>query len=170
MDFSSLLLPPQQQQQPHTLPTFALPDDRKRFVNPTGDLLPPFGSSPSPSPFLSSFFPMAPPPMPPPPMLPSASSSRRSGINSDSPKSLLFPPPPSTPFDFTRSPMLPAGFPQPNNHLEADRYRFLVEQARDRDLQYAMFAAAAAGNGPHPPPPPFFTDPNAAALFKHYSN
>ncbi|CAF4536853.1 unnamed protein product, partial [Rotaria magnacalcarata] len=80
------------------------------------------------------------------------------------------PPTSSTPFDFTRSPLLPPGFPMPNNHLESDRYRFLLEQhARDRDMQYAMMAAAAAaGNGQHAPPP-LFADPNAAALFKHYS-
>jgi hypothetical protein len=161
MDYSSLLLPPPPQ---HQLPTFALQDDRKRFMTSNADLLSPFGPSPTPSPFLSSFFPMGAPPIPPPP-LPSSSSSRRSGMNSDSSKSSLFPPSPSTPFDFTRSPLLPPGISLPNNHLESDRYRFLFEQqARERDLQFAMMAAASGGN----PPPPLFTDPNSSALFKHF--
>jgi hypothetical protein len=86
-------------------------------------------------------------------------------MNSDSSKSSLFPPSPSTPFDFTRSPLLPPGISLPNNHLESDRYRFLFEQqARERDLQFAMMAAASGGN----PPPPVFTDPNSSALFKHF--
>jgi hypothetical protein len=91
----------------------------------------------------------------------SSSSSRRSGMNSDSSKSSLFPPSVPTPFDFTR---LPSGLPPPNNHLESDRYRFILEQqARERDFQFAMMAAAATGNVP-----PFFTDPNSSALFKHH--
>lgn len=166
MDFPSLLLPPPQQ---HQLPTFPMNDDRKRFMAPGADLMSPFGPQPSPSPFLSTFFPMGAPSMPPP--MPSSSSSRRTGINSDSSKSLFpGPPPPSagTPFDFTRSPLLPSGLPLPNNHFESERYRFLLEhQARERDFQYAMMAAAASGNGP-PPPPPLFPDSNSSALFKHY--
>jgi len=168
MDFSSLLLPPQQQQQ-HQLSPFSLNDDRKRFMTPNSDLLSPFGPTPSaPSPFLSSFFPMGAPPIPPPPPM-SSSSSRRSGMNSDSPKSSLFPPPAPSPFDFTRSPLLQTGLPLPNNHFESDRYRFILEQqARERDLQFAMMAAAATGNAPPHPPPPLFTDPNSSALFKHF--
>jgi hypothetical protein len=106
------------------------------------------------------------PPIPPPHPTHS-SSSRRSGIHSDSPKSSLFPPPPSsTPFDFTRSPLLTPGLPLPNNHFESDRYRFILEQqARDRGLQFAMMAAAA-GNAP--PPPPLFTDPSSSGLFKPF--
>ncbi|CAF1091313.1 unnamed protein product [Rotaria sordida] len=162
MDFPSLLLPPPPPSQ-HQLSTFSLNDDRKRFLTQHTDLLSPFGGPPPPpSPFLSTFFPMGAPPMPPPPI--HSSSSRRSGINSDSPKSSLFPPP----IDFIRSPLLPSGFPLPNNHLESDRYRFILEQhARERDIQYAMMAAAASGNAP---PPQLFTDPNSSALFKHYSN
>lgn len=161
MDYSSLLLPPPPQHQPSP---FFLNDDRKRFMSSNADLLSPFG----PSPFLSSFFPMNAPPIPPPPHPNSSSSSRRSGIHSDSPKSSLFPlppPPSSTPFDFTRSPLLTSGLPLPNNHFESDRYRFLLEQqARDRGLQFAMMAAAA-GNAP---PPPMFTDPSSSALFKPF--
>jgi hypothetical protein len=164
MDFpSSLLLPPPQ----HQLPTFSLNDDRKRFISPNTDFLPHFGPPPTSSPFLSSLFPMGAPPMPPPLSMPSSSSSRRSGINSDQQKSSLFPPPSSNPFDFTRSPFLSSGLPLPNNHLESDRYRFILEQqARERDLQFAMMAAASGGGPPHPPP--LFTDPNTSALFKHF--
>jgi len=162
MDFPSLLLPPPQ----HQLPTFSLNDDRKRFMTPNIDFLSSMGPPPMAHPFLSSFFPMGAPPMPPPPPPIPSSSSRRSGMNSDLPKSSLFPPPPSTPFDFTRSPLLPPGMSLPNNHLESDRYRFLFEQqARERDLQFAMMAAASAGNVP---PPPLFTDPNSSALFKPF--
>ncbi|CAF0878225.1 unnamed protein product, partial [Adineta ricciae] len=165
MDFPSpsMLLPYSQP----SLPTFSPNDDRKRFLNPTPDLLPPFGLPPSASsPFLSSFFPMGAPPMPPPPTMSSSSSIRRNTINSDSPKSSLFPPAFSTPFDFTRSPLLPTGFPPlpASNHLESDRYRLLLEQqARERELQFAMIAAAAGGAQPSP----LFTDPSSAALFKH---
>ena len=159
MDFPSLLLPPPSQ---HQLQTFSLNDDRKRFMNPNTDLLPPFGPPPTQSSFFSTLFPMGAPPIPPPPSM--SSSSRRSGINSDSPKSSLFPPSGSTPFDFTRSPVLPSGFPVPNNHLESDRYRFILEQqGRERDFQFAMMAAAATGNAP-----PFFMDPSSSALFKHH--
>jgi hypothetical protein len=168
MDFSSLLLPPPPPPpQQHQLSPFSLNDDRKRFMTPHTDFLSPFGPTPpAPSPFLSSFFPMGAPPIPPPPPIPS-SSSRRSGKNSDSPKSSLFPPPGPGPFDFTRSPLLPTGLHLPNNHLESDRYRFILEQqARERDLQFAMMAAAATGSAP--PPPPLFTDPNSSALFKHF--
>lgn len=156
MDFSSLLLPPPQ----HQLSPFSLNDDRKRFMQQNTDFLSPS----APSPFLSSFFPMGAPP--PPPM--SSSSSRRSGINSDLSKTSLFPPPPSqSPFDFTRSPLLPPGLSLTNNHLESDRYRFILEQqAREREFQFAMMAAAS-GNGP-PPPPPLFSDPNSSALYKHF--
>ncbi len=133
-------------------------------MNPNTDLLLPFGPPPTQSPFFSSFFPMGASPMPPPPPMSSSSSSRRSGINSESSKSSLFPQSVSTPFDFTRSPLLPSGLPPPNNHLESDRYRFILEQqARERDFQFAMMAAAATGNVP-----PFFTDPNSSALFKHH--
>jgi hypothetical protein len=166
MDFPSLLLPPPQ----HQLPTFSLNDDRRRFITSNADLLPHFGPPPTSSPFLSSFFPMGAPPTPPPPnpSSSSSSSSRRSGINSDLSKSSLFPPPSSNPFDFTRSPLLSSGFPLPNNHLEADRYRFILEQqARERDLQFAMMAAGA-GNAQPPHPPPFFIDPSSSALFKHF--
>ena len=171
MDFpSSLLMPPSQ----HHMPGFPLPDDRKRFFNPSADFLPPFGplppsSSAGASPFFPSLFSMGAPPIPPPPSLPSSSSSsRRSGISGDPSKLALFPQSMSTPFDFGRGSLLPPGFPMPtNNHLEADRYRFLFEQqARERDLQFAMMAAAANGSG-QPPPPPLFTDPSSAALFKH---
>lgn len=171
MDYPSLLLPPSQ----HHLPSFSLNDDRKRFMSTNTDLLPPFGPTPTgSSPFLSSLFPMGGPPIPPPPPIPSSSSSsssRRSGINSDSSKPSLFPP--SSSFDFTRSPLIPPGLGPPglslsNNHLESDRYRYLLEQqARERDLQFALMAATAGGGGP-PPPPPFFTDPNSSALFKHF--
>lgn len=62
----------------------------------------------------------------------------------------------------------PPGLSLPTNHLESDRYRYLLEQqARERDLQFALMAATAGGGGP-PPPPPFFTDPNSSALFKHF--
>jgi len=169
MDFSSLLLPPPPPPPQHQLSPFSLNDDRKRFMPSNTDFLSPFGPTPSASsPFLSSFFPMGAPPIPPPPPL-SSSSSRRSGINSDSPKSSLFPPPVPTPFDFTRSSLLPPGLSLPNNHFESDRYRFILEQqARERDLQFAMMTAAATGSVPLPPPPSFFTDPNSSALFKHF--
>ncbi|UJR26203.1 hypothetical protein I4U23_007546 [Adineta vaga] len=160
---SSLLLPPSQ----HSLPSFSLNDDRKRFLNPNPDFLPPFGPpSSTSSPFFPSLFPMGAPPIPPPPPPPMhSSSSRRSGMNSDSSKSSLFPPSFTTSFDFTRSPLLPPGFSllPTNNHLESDRYRFILEQqARERDLQFAMMAAATGGA-----PPSLFTDPNSTALFKH---
>lgn len=173
MDFPSLLLPPPQ----HQLPTFSFNDERKRFLPPNSDFLPPFGPSSGGSPFLSALFPMGAPPMSPiPPPMPSAASSlaRRNGSlhstgNSNSPKSSLFPPPPSSssmPFDFTRSPLLPPGLSLGNTQFESDRYRFLLEQqARDRDMQFAMMAAAANGGGP---PPSMFNDPNSSALFKHY--
>ena len=159
MDFPPLVLPPQQQQ--HQLPSFSLHDDRKRFVTPNADLLPPFGPPSVQSPFLSPPFSMGTPPIPPPSI--HSSSSRRSGINSDSSKSTLFPPPLSVPFDVTRPSLLPSGLPLPNNHLEADRYRVMLEQkARERDMQYAMIAAAT-GNVP-----PLLTDPSSSRLFKHY--
>ena len=118
----------------------------------------------------------APPMSPIPPPMPSAASSlaRRNGSlhstgNSNSPKSSLFPPPPSSssmPFDFTRSPLLPPGLSLGNTQFESDRYRFLLEQqARDRDIQFAMMAAAANGGAP---PPSMFNDPSSSALFKHY--
>jgi hypothetical protein len=161
MDFPQLLLPPPQ----HQLPTFSMNDDRRRFLTSNTDFLPPFNSSSAASPFLSSLFSMgAPllfPPLPPSPM-PSSSRRHLTG-NSDSPKSSLFPPPSSTPFDPSRLSLLPPGFPLPNSHLDSDRYRFILEQqTRERDLQMAMMAAAT-GNAP-----PLFTDPNSSALFKPY--
>lgn len=172
MEYPSLVLPPPTQ---HHMPSFSLNDDRKRFMQANTDFLPPFGpNSVASSPLLSSLFPMSASSIPLPPPIPSPSSSRRSGINNDLSKSSLFPPPPSsTPFDFTRSPLMPPpplgapGLSLPTNHLESDRYRFLLEQqARERDLQFALMAAAS-GSGP-PPPSPFFTDPNFPALFKHF--
>lgn len=94
--------------------------------------------------------------------------------NSDSSKTMLFPPGPGpNPFDFGRPPLLPPGsFPMSNNPFETDRYRLAFEQqARDRDLQLAFMTAAAGGNSQAPgsmPPPPLFTDPTSSPLFKPY--
>jgi hypothetical protein len=184
MDFPPLLLPQHHHQ--HQVPPFSMNDDRKRFIPSNAELLPPFGSSSASSPFLSSLFPMGAPPMGSLlPHLPasiannyplsssssSSSLSRRNGgmhsttSNSDSSKSSMFPSASLPSFDFTRSPLLPPGHPLANSQLESDRYRFILDQqARDRDLQYAMIAAAS-GNGP---PQPLFGDPNASTLFKHY--